>query len=142
MYCYVQYSQNSCFISHYIPGLVDLDHFNFSNIYKTERNSNLNCNSSRYSHIPNIKSIYQRTSKTNPDNLKFEQNIQVQGLLTWYLVCGCIMISYRSSLHFVLVQWFLTELWPWTLKFGQIFSCQHFFSLCLDILTFFFVYED
>ena len=27
-------------------------------------------------------------------------------LLTWYLVCGCIMISYRSSLRFVPVQWF------------------------------------
>jgi hypothetical protein len=28
-----------------------------------ERNSNINCNSSRYSYIPNIKSISQRTSK-------------------------------------------------------------------------------
>jgi hypothetical protein len=27
-------------------------------------------------------------------------------LLTWYLVCGCIMISYRSGLRFVPVQWF------------------------------------
>jgi hypothetical protein len=27
-------------------------------------------------------------------------------LLTWYLVCGCIMISYRSCLRFVPVQWF------------------------------------
>jgi len=26
-----------------------------------------------------MKSIYQRTSKTNPENLKFEQKIQVQG---------------------------------------------------------------
>ena len=33
-------------------------------------------------------------------------------ILTWYLVCGCIMISYRSSLRFVPVQWFLAELWP------------------------------
>jgi len=24
----------------------------------------------------------------------------------------CIMKSYRSSLHFVPVQWFLAELWP------------------------------
>jgi hypothetical protein len=29
-------------------------------------------------HIPNIKSIYIRTSKKGPDNLKFEQKIQVQ----------------------------------------------------------------
>ena len=33
-------------------------------------------------------------------------------ILTWYLVYGCIMISYRSSSRFVLVQWFLAELWP------------------------------
>jgi hypothetical protein len=30
-------------------------------IIRPEQNSNLNRNSSRYSHIPNIKSIYQRT---------------------------------------------------------------------------------
>jgi hypothetical protein len=49
------------------------------NIIRPERNSNLNCNSSRYSHIPNIKSISQRTSIKSPDNLKFEQKKQVQG---------------------------------------------------------------
>jgi hypothetical protein len=32
--------------------------------------------------------------------------------LTWYLVCGCIMIRYRSRLRFVPVQWFLAKLWP------------------------------
>jgi hypothetical protein len=48
-------------------------------IIRPERNWNINCNSSRYSHIPNIKSISQRTSKKGPDNLKFEQDIQVQG---------------------------------------------------------------
>ena len=47
-------------------------------VIRPERNSNLNYNLSRYSHIPNIKSIYQRTSKKSPDNLKFEQKIQVQ----------------------------------------------------------------
>jgi len=30
-------------------------------VIRPEQNSNLNCNSSRYSHIPNIKSIYQMT---------------------------------------------------------------------------------
>jgi hypothetical protein len=30
---------------------------------------------------------------------------------------------------------------PWTLKFCQIFSCHHFFSLCLEILTWFLVWE-
>ena len=29
---------------------------------------------------------------------------------------------------------------PWTLNFGQIFSCHHFFSLCLE-MTWFLVYE-
>jgi hypothetical protein len=30
---------------------------------------------------------------------------------------------------------------PWTLKFDQIFSCHHCFSLCLEILTWFLIYE-
>jgi hypothetical protein len=34
-------------------------------------------------------------------------------ILTWYLVCECIRMSYRSKLLFVPVQWFfLVELWP------------------------------
>jgi len=33
-------------------------------------------------------------------------------ILTWSLVYECIMMCYRSSLHFVPVQWFLAELWP------------------------------
>ena len=33
-------------------------------------------------------------------------------ILTWFLVYEGIMMSYRSSLHVVLVQWFLAELWP------------------------------
>jgi len=33
-------------------------------------------------------------------------------ILTWYLVCGCIMISCISSLYFVPVQWLLAKLWP------------------------------
>jgi hypothetical protein len=62
-------------------------------------------------------------------------------ILTGYLVCGCIMISYRSSLRFVQVQYFWPSYGPWTLKFGQIFSCYHIFSLCLEILTWCMVYE-
>jgi len=53
-------------------------------------------------------------------------------ILTWFLVYECIMMSYRSSLHFVTIQWFLAELYgPWTLKFSQIFSCHHFFFTML-----------
>ena len=42
----------------------------------------------------------------------------------------------RSSLHFVLVQWFLAELWSLVL-----FSCHHFISLGFEILTWFLVWE-
>ena len=48
-------------------------------VIQPERNSSLNCNSSRYRQIPNIKSIYQRTSRTSPDNLKFEQKYKFKG---------------------------------------------------------------
>ena len=36
-------------------------------------------------------------------------------ILTWCLVYECIMMSYRSSLHFVPVHCFLAELWLWNL---------------------------
>ena len=55
----------------------------------------------------------------------------------WYMH-ECIMMSYRSSLHFVPVQWFLAELSPWTLKFGQIFSCHHFLYAMLGHIDFIF----
>jgi hypothetical protein len=48
-----------------------------------------------------------------------------------------VYVSFRSN-----------DFWPsygpWTLKFGQIFSCHHIFSLCLEILTWFlvWVYND
>ena len=48
-------------------------------VNRPSRNSKLNCNSSTYSHIPNIKSIYQRTSKKSPDNFKFEQKYKFKG---------------------------------------------------------------
>jgi hypothetical protein len=48
-------------------------------VIRPDQNSNLNCNPSRYSHMPNIKSIYQRTSKKSPDNFKFEQKYKFKG---------------------------------------------------------------
>jgi hypothetical protein len=53
-------------------------------------------------------------------------------------------MSYRSNWHFILVEWFLAELWPLGFEIWQIFSCHHFFSLCLKILTWFlvWVYND
>ena len=62
-------------------------------------------------------------------------------ILTWFLVYECIMVSYRSSLHFVPVQWFFAKLpvsyGRWTLKFGQIFSYHHFISPIWDIYLIF-----
>jgi hypothetical protein len=46
-----------------------------------------------------------------------------------------IVMSYRSSLHFIPVQWFLAELWPLAFKFCQIFSCHHFISLWFETLS-------
>ena len=44
-------------------------------------------------------------------------------LLFWY---ECIIISYRSTLKFVPVEWFFVNLQSLGLKFGHIFSCHHF----------------
>ena len=54
-------------------------------------------------------------------------------ILTWFLICGCIMINYRSRLRFVPVQWFFGRVMALGLKFGQIFSCHHFFAMLGDI---------
>jgi hypothetical protein len=71
------------------------------------------CNLSLYTHIPNIKSISQSIAE------KSGHNCFISELWTWVTL-------YDSS--------------RWALKFGQIFSCHHFFSLCLEILTWFLVY--
>jgi hypothetical protein len=77
--------------------------------------SNLNCNSSRYSHRPNIKSIYQRTSKKSTDNLKFEQKIKLK------FRSGRITFSWVMAIELVL--------------FVQIWSYPHFSLTSFDILT-------
>ena len=62
-------------------------------------------------------------------------------ILTWCLVYECIMMSYRLSLHFVPLQWFLAlELW----NLAKYLVVTTFFSLCLEILTLFlvWVYND
>ena len=38
-------------------------------------------------------------------------------ILTWYLVCGYIYMSYSLSSNFVPVEWLLAELWPLNLYF-------------------------
>jgi hypothetical protein len=121
-------------------------------VIRPEPNSNLNCNSSRYSHRPNIKSIYQRTSKKSTDNLKFEQKIQVQifcsnlklsGLffdVLWYIDLIFGMWLYLDELQFkfefrsgrMIFGWVMTiEL----VFFVQILSCPYFFLTSFDILT-------
>ena len=78
--------------------------------------------------------------------------------LAKYLV---VTTFFRSALRYWLdflymsVEWWVTDqfyisfrsydFWPsygpWTLKFGQIFSCHHFISLWFEILTWFLVWE-
>jgi hypothetical protein len=66
-----------------------------------------------YTHIPNIKSISQNIAKKSGDNF----------LNFWITDMG---------------NYFWPNYGPWTLKFGQIFSCHHFISLWFEILTWFF----
>jgi len=47
----------------------------------------------------------------------------------------------QINLHFVPVQWFWPSYFPWTLKFGQIFSGHYFISLWFEILTWYLVWE-
>jgi hypothetical protein len=75
----------------------------WSKIIQPERISKSICNLWLYTAlIPKIKSISQII--VHSFSLCFE-------ILTWCLVYECIMMSYRSSVHFVPVQWVLVELW-------------------------------
>jgi hypothetical protein len=58
-----------------------------------------------------------------------------------FFVCECMIISYRSALKFVPVEWFLANLQPLDFEIGQIFSCHHFISLWFEILTWSLVWE-
>jgi hypothetical protein len=68
-------------------------------------------------HLSTVTHVRNKTVVTTFFSLCLE-------ILTWFLVYECIMMSYRSSLHLVPVQWFLVKLWHLDLKFGQIFSCD------------------
>ena len=55
-------------------------------------------------------------------------------ILTWILVYECIMMSYRSSVHFVPVQWFLAELWPLDFEiWPNIYLSPLYFTMIWDI---------
>ena len=60
-------------------------------------------------------------------------------IMSWYFVCESSMMSYRPSLRFVPLWWFLAELWP--LDFEKFIEIQHFFLKCLQILSWYFVCE-
>ena len=52
-------------------------------------------------------------------------------ILTWYLVCGYIWMSYSLSSNFVPVEWLLADLWPLNLYFCSNFKLSGIF---LDVL--------
>ena len=51
-------------------------------------------------------------------------------ILTWYLVCGYIYMSYSLSSNFVPVEWLLAELWPLNLYFLFKFEVVRTFLWC------------
>jgi hypothetical protein len=85
----------------------------------------------------------------DPWNLKFGQIFSCHHfislwfeILTWFLVWECILISYRSTLKFIPVEWFLAnlqllgfEIWP-TISLPPLF-----FPLWFEILIWFLVCE-
>ena len=52
-------------------------------------------------------------------------------ILTWYLVCGYIWMSYSLSSNFVPVEWLLADLWPLNLYFCSNVKLS---GLFLDVL--------
>ena len=77
------------------------------------------------------------------------RNSEIKQLLTLFfamlwdidLIFGMWVYSDKLQIEFTFRSGPMIFGGPWTLKFGQIFSCHHFFSLCLEILTWFLVYE-
>jgi hypothetical protein len=84
-------------------------------------------------------------SVTHVRNSEIKQLSPCFEILTWYLVCGCLMISYRSSLCFVLFQWFLAELWPLDFEiWPNILLSPLFFAMLgyIDLMSGIWVYND
>jgi hypothetical protein len=96
-------------------------------IIRPERNSSYNCNSSRYSQIPNIKSIYQRTSRKSLDNLKFEQKYKSFDIFD--LIFGMWLYLDELQFKFEFRSGRMTFGWVMALElvfFVQIWSCPDF----------------
>ena len=63
-------------------------------------------------------------------------------ILTWFLIYECIMMSYRSSLHFIPVQWFLA-LGLWNLaKYLVVTILFHYNLIDIDLIFGIWVYND
>jgi hypothetical protein len=90
----------------------------FWKIIGPERNINLNCNSSLYTYTPKKQVNISKYSEKKWWQLNIWPNFKVHNSAKNHWTGG-----------------------PWTLKFGQIFSYHQFFSLCLEILTWFLVWE-
>ena len=60
-------------------------------------------------------------------------------ILTWYLVCGYIKMSYSLNSNFVSVEWFLAELWPLNWYFFFKFQVVRTFGWAMAIELIFFV---
>ena len=58
-------------------------------------------------------------------------------ILTWFLVWECIIISYRSILKFIPVEWFLVNLVVGLWNLAKYLVVTTFLSLCFEILTWF-----
>ena len=63
-------------------------------------------------------------------------------ILTWFLVYECIMMSYRSSLHFVPVRWFLAELWPLDWNLAKLSPLYFTMIWDIDLIFGMWVYSD
>jgi hypothetical protein len=123
-----------------------------SKIIGPERNVNLICNLSLYTHTPNIKSLSQSlvTTVLFRNYGMTDMSGQIFSchhffslcleILTWF---GLWVYSDELQIKFTFRSGPMIFGWVMalTLKFGQIFSCHHFFPLCLEILTWFLVYE-
>jgi hypothetical protein len=72
------------------------------NIIRQERNSNLNCNSSRYSDIPNIKSNISKDVKKKSGQLKIWTKILLFFDVLWYIDLIFDMWLYLDELQFKL----------------------------------------
>jgi hypothetical protein len=82
-------------------------------------------------------------SGTHVRNYKIKQLSPLFFVILWDidLIFGMWVYNDKLQIKFTFrSNDFWSSYGPWTLKFCQIFSCHHFFLLCLEILTWFLVW--